>query len=119
MKVSDDGRLTMNEDEWKEFAEATFAPWMPRTPREFDAMIDLGIARHLVENTGGTGGIHAIAADGMRFGANGEINFPPDRLKQAYIRRYGTWPTASQLAEFEAGKTPTPTPPKPLLKIVR
>ena len=119
MKVSQDGWLTMNEQEWQEFAEATFAPWRPRTPREFDAMVDLGMARHLVENTGGTGGIRAIAVDGIRFGPQGEINFPADKLKLAFFRRYQKWPTPSQLAEFEAGKEPTPTPRRPPLKIVR
>ncbi len=119
MKVSEDGRLTLSEDEWKEFAEATFAPWIPRTPKEFDAMIDLGMERHLIDNTEGRGWLRAMAADGMRFGPQGEINFPADRLKLAYAARYGAWPTESQLAEFVAGKTPTPAPPKPFLSIVR
>lgn len=119
MKVSEDGRLSMSEDEWKEFAEATFAPWMPRTPREFDAMIDLAMERHLVENTRGCGVVHAMAANGMRFGRDGEINFPIDRLKLAYAARYAHWPSDSQLAEFVAGKHPTPAPAKPLLTLVR
>jgi hypothetical protein len=112
MLVSDSGKITMTVKEWHEFAGATFAPWRPRTRREFEAMIDLGIARHLAENTGGQGFMFAIAADGMRFGPDGEVNFPANQRKLAYARITGNWPTDSELADYESGsKVPPPAEP--------
>lgn len=41
-----DTKITMTADEAREFADATFAPWTPRTIDEFQAMCDLASARH-------------------------------------------------------------------------
>jgi len=101
MLVSE-GKITMSAAEWDEFAGATFAPWMPRTPREFDAMVDLGMARHLAENTDGQGYLHAIALEAMKFGPEGEVNFPIDKRRMAFMKVHGTWPTDDQLRAFEA-----------------
>ena len=110
-----DGRITMSEAEWREFAAATFAPWMPRTPAEFDAMCALGSARHLAENTGGRGFMHALAAEAMAFGGNGEVNFPIDRRRREYVMVHGSWPSDEQLRGFEAAAA---TPKRPTLGLV-
>lgn len=94
------GRITMSNAEAQEFAEATFAPWTPRTPAEFNAMCDLGSARHLADNTGGQGFMHALAAEGMKFGDDGEVNFPVNKRKAAYMKERGIWPTDEQLAAW-------------------
>lgn len=109
MLVSD-GRITMSDAEWDEFAAATFAPWVPRTPAEFNAMCDLGSARHLVENTDGKGFMHALAVEEMQFGPNGEVNFPVDKRKLAYMKVHGVWPTDAQLQAFESAGAPTARP---------
>jgi hypothetical protein len=101
MLVSE-GKITMSAAEWDEFAGATFAPWMPRTPREFGAMVDLGMARHLAENTDGQGYLHAIALEAMKFGPEGDVNFPIDKRRMAFMKVHGTWPTDDQLRAFEA-----------------
>lgn len=96
------GKITMSSAEAQEFASATFAPWTPRTIAEFNAMCDLGSARHLADNTGGQGFMFALEAEGMKFGENGEINFPMDRRKMAYLKVHGTWPTDEEARNFEA-----------------
>ena len=40
-------------------------------------MCDLAIARHKVENTDRLGPTYALYAASMKFGPNGEVNFPP------------------------------------------
>lgn len=95
-----EGRITMTEGEWQEFVEATFAPWRPRTIAEFNAMCDLGGARHLVDNTDGAGFMHAIAVEDMKFTDDGQPNFPLDKRKVAYMKAKGTWPTQQQLEAF-------------------
>jgi len=97
-----DGKIAMSDAEWQQFSTATFAPWVPRSPAEFDAMCALGSARHLAENTGGHGFMHALAAEGMAFGANGEVNFPIDKRRMAYVKAHGCWPSEEQLCDFEA-----------------
>jgi hypothetical protein len=92
-----DGKIMMSTAEAREFAEATFAPWTPRTVAEFNAMCELGSARHLVDNTEGAGFMHALAAEGMRFGENGEVNFPINKQKAAYMKVHGVWPTDQQV----------------------
>lgn len=96
-----DGRITMTEGEWQEFAEATFAPWRPRTIDEFNAMCDLGRARHLADNTEGSGFMHAIAAEDMKFTEDGQPNFPLDKRKMAYVKVHGTWPTQKEFEAFD------------------
>jgi hypothetical protein len=91
-----DGRITMGAGEWEEFRSATFAPWMPRTPMEFDAMCALGSARHLAENTAGQGFIYALIAEGMAFGPDGEVNFPMNEVKRAHMAIGGKWPADSE-----------------------
>ena len=103
-----DGKITMSDAEWREFAAATFAPWVPRTPAEFDAMCALGSARHLADNTGGQGFVHALAAEAMAFGADGEVNFPIDKRRMAYLKLHGSWPTDAEFKAFEAQRTSTP-----------
>lgn len=102
-----DGKITMTGSEWAEFEKATFAPWTPRTVREFQAMCDLGAARHLHENTGGQGFMLAIACDAMKFGEDGKANFPSDQRRMAYIKVHGVSPTDEELAEFEGRGTGT------------
>lgn len=101
--IVSDNKISMSPAEFQEFADATFAPWMPRTVAEFNAMCDLGMARHLAENTGGTGFMHAIGIDAMKFGENGEVNFPMDKRRLAYLRAHGTWPMDPELKAFEEG----------------
>jgi len=102
MLVSDN-RITMSEKEWLLFQEMTFAPWRPRTIREFNALAELGAARHLVENTFGAGFIHALACETIVFGPNGEARFPSNPRRMAYTKVHGTWPTDEQLEAFENG----------------
>lgn len=111
-----DGTLTMSPHEWEAFQRMTFAPWRPRTQREFDAMAELGAARHVAENTGGMGFVHAMACEDMRFGPNGEMNFPPDQRRLAYCAVHGTWPTDDELKEFEG--LPAAGDGKPGLRLV-
>lgn len=96
------GRIEMTASELDAFSAATFAPWTPRTIAEFNAICDLGSARHLVDNTGGQGFMFALEAEGMKFGENGEVNFPMDQRKMAYLKAHGTWPTEEQFRAFEA-----------------
>jgi hypothetical protein len=107
-----DGKITMSADEAREFEAASFAPWTPRSIGEFNAMCDLGSARHLVDNTNGQGFMHALAVEAMKFGTNGEVNFPIDRRRLAYVKARGTWPSDAELAEFEG------QPPRASLKLV-
>jgi hypothetical protein len=108
MLVSD-GKLTMSDAEWQEFAAATFAPWRPRTPAEFDAMCALGSARHRVENTDGHGFLHALAAEGMAFGPNQEVNFPISAARRAYLHKHGTWPADEEHRPGPEAGSATPT----------
>lgn len=102
-----DGRITLSAAEWEEFARATFAPWMPRTIAEFNAMCALGSARHLAEDTGGEGFMHALAAEGMQFGPQGELNFPLDPRKLAYLKAHGEWPGETEVIGFEPPRAGT------------
>ena len=101
MLVSD-SKITMSGAEWEEFASATFAPWLPRTVAEFNAMCQLGSARHLAENTDGQGFMHALAVEAMMFGPDGEVNFPIDKRRMEYVKVHGAWPSDEQLHAFEA-----------------
>ncbi len=101
-----DGKITMSAAEAQEFKEATFAPWTPRTIAEFNAMCDLGSARHLCDNTEGLGFMHAMVAEEMKFGPDGQQNYPLDKRKMAYTKVHGTWPTDDQLKDFEAADFP-------------
>lgn len=99
------GALTMSAEEWAEFKRLTNAPWTPRTPEEFDAMCDLGAAWHKAENTAGAGWMHAMGCSSMKFGPEGQMNFPADARRLAYVKKYGNWPTEDELREFEAGSS--------------
>lgn len=101
MLVSEN-KITMGADEWNEFAAATFAPWIPRTVAEFNAMCQLGSARHLADDTDGQGFMHALAVEAMMFGPNGEVNFPIDKRRMEYVKVHGNWPTDEQLHAFES-----------------
>ena len=113
--ILSDGSLTMTDDEWQQFTNITRAPWRPRTREEFDAMCTLGAACHRAENTDGAGWMHALACEEMRFGPNGEMNFPADQRRLAYTAAHGTWPTDEELLAFEGA----PPPSAPGLKLVR
>ncbi len=102
MMILNGARIEMTASEVDAFSAATFAPWTPRTIAEFNAMCDLGSARHLVDNTGGKGFMFALEAEGMKFGENGEVNFPMDQRKMAYLKAHGTWPTEEEVRAFEA-----------------
>lgn len=108
-----DGYIRMTDEEWQTFQRMNWAPWRPRTPAEFNAMCDLAIARHHVENTDGLGGVYALSTGMMKFGPEGEINFPVDKRRLAYLKATGTWPDDEQLAAFEAS-----TDTKPGLSLV-
>lgn len=95
------GTLSMSADEWADFQRLTHAPWKPRTRDEFDAMCDLGAARHEAENTDGTGFIRALGCREMKFGPEGEMNFPADARRLAFVKVHGTWPSNEELREFE------------------
>jgi hypothetical protein len=101
-----DGRITMSESEWLQFQTVTLAPWKPRTPEEFNAMCDLGSAAHRAADTEGMGDVYALAPQKMKFGANGEVNFPADQRRLAYVKVHGHAPTEDQLQAFEDGVTP-------------
>lgn len=105
-----DTKITLSASEWVEFESLTSAPWKPRTTDEFNAMCELSRARHMAENTGGVGIIFALANEAMKFGANGEINFPADKRREEYAKVYGTWPTNEELATFENSSSPAGTP---------
>jgi hypothetical protein len=94
-----EGEIAMSEKEWQEFAGMTFAPWKPRTISEFNAMCDLAAAKHMADDDP-MGGVHAASVQVMKFGPNGEINFPITPDQEAYMTKYGTFPTAEQLAAF-------------------
>lgn len=96
------GTLSMSADEWADFQRLAHAPWKPRTPEEFNAMCDLGAARHKVDNTDGTGWIHALGCSAMKFGPEGEMNFPADARRLSYVKVHGAWPSDEQLREFES-----------------
>jgi hypothetical protein len=107
-----DGRITLTDAEFLKFQQLlTWVSWRPRTPDEFNAMCDLAMARHRADNTAGLGEMYAQAIGSMRFGPEGEINFPEDRRRLAYAAAHGTWPTNEQLEAFEAGTMPKRTGP--------
>ena len=95
-----DGTITMSQGEWQQFLAATSAPYKPRSILEFNAMCDLAAARYLHENVEGMGGMHAVAVEAMKFGPNGEINFPLTSAQDDYMKKHGTFPSAEQLQEF-------------------
>ena len=95
-----DGTITMSQSEWQQFVAATSAPYKPRSILEFNAMCDLAAARYLHENVEGMGGMNAVAVEAMKFGPNGEINFPLTSAQDEYMKKHGTFPSAEQLKEF-------------------
>lgn len=104
-----DGLIRMSDAEWLKFQELCFAPWRPRSQAEFDAMCDLAKARHIVDNTNALGHVIALSIDGIKFGPNGEINFPEDQRRLAYAKVHGTWATDAELAEFDGQPKARPT----------
>jgi len=96
-----DGLIQMTEAEFQQFRSHTNAQWRPRTPREFDLMVELAIEGHRIDDSTGLGAIICVGLAQMKFGLNGEINFPADRRRDAYLKAHGTWPTDEQLVEFE------------------
>ncbi|EKD97760.1 MAG: hypothetical protein ACD_23C00750G0001 [uncultured bacterium] len=98
--------ITMSDLEWSQFQEMTRAPWRPRTIDEFNAMCDLGSAVHLAEDTMSMGTVFAENTQRIKFGQDGQANFPADRRKLAYIEKYGHSPTNEQMEEFNRGDSP-------------
>lgn len=111
-----DGKITMTQTEWVEFESITFAPWRPRSIAEFNAMCELGAARHKVENDNGQGWIHAVTCKSIKFSEDGRANFPEDKRRMAYVKVHGMWPTDEELAEFE-GRGPGAPSPGPLRSV--
>jgi hypothetical protein len=103
-----DGKISMSQTEFAQFQQITFAPWVPRTPEEFNAMCTLGIARHNADNTGGFPIIAVIACESIMFDPDGTAHFPSDQRRLAYMKVHGDWPTDEQLAEFEGLQSPKP-----------
>jgi hypothetical protein len=101
-------QINMRSAEWSIFKELTFAPWRPRTVREFNAMAELGAARHMVDNTDGIGWMHALSCEEIKFGPNGEVNFPIDKRRMEYVRVHGTWPSDEELRAFSNAPPPKP-----------
>lgn len=101
--IINDKQITMTASEWTMFKELTFAPWTPRTIDEFNAMCDLGRARHFHEKTDGSF-IAGLACDCAKFDEDGTAHFPPDNRKLAYIKAFGKSPTPEQLVAFENGE---------------
>lgn len=99
--IVSNGHLSMSQDEWLQFQQISRAPWQPRTPREFNAMCELGAAHHMAENAQGLGWMPAMACEEMMFGPEGQMNFPADQRRLAYVKTHGCWPTDEQLIEFE------------------
>ena len=113
-----DGRIRMTDKEWLQFQRMIWAPWRPRTPEEFNAMCELAMARHRVENTEGMGEIYAVATKAMKFGPNGEVNFPEDKRRTDFIKVHGYSPNKQQLEDFEGGELPPPYLRKTKLTVV-
>ena len=106
MMITED-KIVMADEEWKLFQKLTEAPWKPRTKGEFDAMAELGAQYHLAQNTEGVGVVHALASRAVKFGPNGEVNFPINQHKMDYIRFHGEPPaTQAVLDEFVRGQRP-------------
>lgn len=95
-----DGTITMSHSDWQQFLAATGAPYKPRSIMEFNAMCDLAAARYLYENVEGMGGMNAVAVEAMKFGPNGEVNFPLTSGQDEYMKKHGTFPSAEQLQQF-------------------
>lgn len=104
-----EGDIAMSESEWQEFARLTFAPWRPRTISEFNAMCDLAAAKYMADDDP-MGGVHAASVEVMKFGANGEINYPITRDQEAFMTKHGTFPTPEQLVEFRDERDSQPRP---------
>lgn len=100
-----DGHISMSASEWQQFQRMTNAPYRPRTIREFNAMCDMAVARHDAEFRIGVddlGLCRAVAVQVMKFGPNGEVNFPITPAQDAYMKKHGTFPTGEELAQFLA-----------------
>ena len=112
MLVTNGKFITMTDSEWVRFQALTFAPWVPQTIDEFNAMCDLGRARH--HRTGGGPGNHeGISCDCIKFDEDGTPHFPENHRKLAFIKVHGYSPSDQELAMFESGEMPTSgKPPK-------
>lgn len=95
-----DHLITMTDSEWQQFQDMTRAPWRPRTVDEFNAMADLGSAMHRAEDTESIGEVFAQNTQRIKFGPDGQANFPADKRRLAYVEKYGHPPTADQLENF-------------------
>lgn len=102
-------KITMSVEEGRQFMEITLSKSVPRTIREFNALAELGAARHMIENTGGAGWMHAFSCEEIKFGEDGTANFPADQRRLAYVKVHGTWPSDDELADFESTTLERPT----------
>jgi hypothetical protein len=112
-----DNKITMTDKEWTDFQEGNKAPWRPRTIEEFNAMCELGAAMHLAENTLSMGAGMAIASRRMKFGPNGEINYPADMAIIDYFNLYGEAPSPEELAAYKRGERKPDRPGMNLFKL--
>ncbi|MFC6281153.1 hypothetical protein [Polaromonas aquatica] len=101
-----DHLITMTDSEWQQFQAMTRAPWRPRTIAEFNAMADLGSAMHRAEDTESIGEVFAQNTQRIKFGPDGQANFPADKRRLAYVEKYGHSPTPEQLANFNTDAVP-------------
>lgn len=101
-----DHLITMSDVEWQQFQAMTRAPWRPRTQAEFDAMCELGAAMHRAENTESIGEVFAQSCLRIKFGPDGQANFPANKRRLAYIEKFGHSPTPEQLESFNRGIVP-------------
>lgn len=95
----------MTEAEWLQFKAITNAQWRPRTVEEFNAMCNLAAAKAHADTPGGFGIINGLEAESIRFDENGEMKFPPNPRKQAFIKEFGREPkNMEELGAFERGE---------------
>jgi hypothetical protein len=95
-----DKRITMSESEWRDFQGRCNPPWKPRTPEEFNAMCDLASARLRADEDSFENSLFADAIQSIKFGANGEVNFPEDQRKLDFVKVHGTWPSEEELTAW-------------------
>lgn len=101
-----DGKIKFSSGEFQEFARLTWAPWVPRTPDEFNAMVNLAIARCEAEDEDGMAILRVIELETIRFGEDGKAHFPVDQRRMEYAKVHGTWATDEELADFETNGAP-------------
>ncbi len=63
-------------------------------------MCDLASARLRADDESFENTFIAEAVQSIKFGANGEVNFPEDKRKLDYVKVHGTWPSEEELTTW-------------------